>query len=326
MMTLIEFDFIQAILFCMAAGRVLHVSYSSMEDFRNCPRYYWYKRIKKIERPEFNIHFLIGHVFHMGVFYLFKYPKSAVNKMLKYYDQERKAARKEYPEMGVDLEQELVFWREGCRGMLRAYRSRYMTTFRKTKLIANEVPINYKVSKDLVIVGKLDNIIADPKRAVHELKTAKGIDEQRVLNVQTDPQTSLYYWVYNRLAKTGEKLKGVVYDIIKKPSIRQKQSESKSEYIERLGTWYESMEGGIKFHRDRFDKPLIAGEAVFNTVLKVGDEMRRYQTKDDFYQDFSYCIHEWGPCAYYQLCHRGGETKENLKLYRSRKPYKMEDK
>ncbi len=302
---------------------MLYISHSSMKDFRDCPRFYFYKRIRKLERPEFNIHFLVGRVVHVGVYWLFRRPEKAIKRMLDTYKDEVEQARKDYPELTVDDEQNLVYWKVGVLGMLRAFKSRYSVQLRKTKFIANEVSLVYPVSRKVTIVGKLDNIIAEPQYKCHELKTAKGIDEQRINSVKTDPQTSLYFEICNRLNAAGKKLKGIVYDIIKKPSIRQKQTESKTEYIERLGSWYESLEGGIKFHRERMDKPLIDGEAVLNTVVKVADQMMECKTKDDYYQDFNFCVHDWSNCSYYDLCHRGGETKANLKLYVPRKPYKV---
>ena len=308
------------------APSVLHVSYSSLEDFKNCPRYYFYKRIKKLERPTFNIHFLIGRVVHEGVYWIFRKPDKAMKRMLRMYKAEVEQARKQYKEMSVDDEQNLVFWKEGVKGMLAAFRSRYLVPHRKFKFVANEVPIRYPLSKKVTIVGKLDNIVANPKRKVHELKTAKGIDEQRISSVQTDPQTGLYFWIFNKICKPAEKLYGIIYDIIKKPSIRQRQNESKSEFMERLGNWYESLEGGIKFHREAMDKPLIQGEEVLNTVIKRTDLMLRCKEKADYWQEFSYCIHDWGKCEFFELCHEGGETKANLKLYQIRPSYKVVDK
>jgi len=75
---------------------VLHVSYSSMDDFRKCPRYYWYKRIRKLDRPSFNIHFLVGRVVHVGVYWLFRKPEKAIKRMLDNYKEEVEPARREF--------------------------------------------------------------------------------------------------------------------------------------------------------------------------------------------------------------------------------------
>jgi len=302
----------------------LFMSYSSKTDFTHCPRFYYWKRIRKLERPKFNIHFLIGRVVHEGVYEVIKKSEDAIKLMLKKYSEEVKEARKLYPELSVDDEQSLVFWRAGVIGMVKAFKSKYFMSLKKMKLVGNETPLVYQATPNLTIVGKLDNIISEDKRwKVHELKTAKGIDEQRIMNVRTDGQTSLYHTIFNLLFKTGKKLQGIVYDIIKKPSIRQKQNESKKEFMERLGGWYESTEGGIKFHRERLDKPVIDGREELNTLIQVGKQIQNCHSKEDYFMNTDYCVHDWGKCEFYEPCHLGGETKENMRFYTTRKPYKV---
>jgi hypothetical protein len=117
-----------------------------------------------------------------------------------------------------------------------------------------------------------------------------------------------------------------MYDVIRKPSIRQKKkgktAESKEMFLQRLQEWYKKPDDMSVFHIERFKTPGIKEEDVINTVVKVSDEMLRCKDKDDYYQDFDKCHSYYGDvCPMYALCHEGGESKENLLSYTVRKSY-----
>ena len=130
--------------------------------------------------------------------------------------------------------------------------------------------------------------------------------------------------MHNRTCKKSEVLDGILYQIVKKPSIRQKQSESKREFLVRLQEWYSSSEGGIKFHLERIKGSFIDGKDVLNTVDKVSQQMMNCKSMDDYFQDFSKCVSDWDLCPYYGMCH-GKDKKKEEQLLTPRKPYKVQD-
>lgn len=301
----------------------LYASYGSMSSFIQCRRYYWYKHIRRLERAVLKIPFVVGRIVHHGIQTLFKsYPKVEVaeKEIRKKYKEESKKARKEFA-ISAEDDQELAQTEYVTSGMLKAYSIHHAAFLKNSKHVATEKSLIYQLSDKVTIVAKLDNIIENKEKLYdYELKTTKGIDMQKIKSIKTDPQTSLGFALHNLLEK--KKLSGIIYDIIKKPQIRQKKNESKKEFNSRLLNWYADNES-LKFHIERIEKPLISVESVMNTAEKVTSEMLRTKTKEDYYQNFKYCIHEWGPCPYYPLCHEGGETPANLKLYRSRPKYQV---
>lgn len=300
----------------------LHISVSSLQDFMTCRRLYYYKRIKKYERPVFSIPFLVGRVVHLGMNYLLEKKPNAIELMTKYFQGEKKNIRNTFTlteKQEHDLnEQEFVI-----KGMLAAYTRKYGKMLRDTKLLGSEVEGSLQFDDDVIFVLKLDNIVlVRAKKILHELKTSKDITPDYVKRIRTDMQTAIYFYFHNIIFE-DDKIDEVMYDIIRKPSIRQKKTESYPMFLQRLSVWYDETDGEESvFHIERFKKPGIEESDIINTVQKVSDEMLRCKTKEDYYQDYDKCHSYFGDvCPMYELCHEGGETKENLVLYQIRKPY-----
>lgn len=300
----------------------LYVSYSSMTAFRNCPRFYFYRHIKRYQLRSFNIPYLVGRVMHTAIQALLNQPKTAEKILQEKYQQEKKQARKDFPTMSVRDEEELIAQEAITLGILRAFKKRYSQFLSATKHIATEKLLIYPLNKQVMVVAKLDNVVFNQNQYyLYELKNLKSLDMERVETIRTDPQTSLYFKIHNLVEKKF-KLGGILYNIVRKPSIRQKQKETRGEFLNRLSDWYED-DAEYKFHLERLKKPFVSGDAVMNTVTKITDRMLNCKSVHDYYQDFNFCIHEWGKCEFYALCHRGGETKENMKLIQIRPRYQV---
>lgn len=310
---------------------MLHLSVSSVQDWMTCKRLYYFKRIKKYEKTAYNLPFIVGRVVHEGLAALMnksKDPKTGkpnvLAKMKEVFVKERLMAQKQYvlsPEQLAELDrQEFV-----TRGMLTAYATKYSKMIRDMELMGSEVEGALQISDNATIVIKMDNIAKiRAKKVLHELKTTKAITPDYIKRIQTDLQTATYFHVHN-IVFEDEKIDEIMYDVIRKPSIKQKKKETIPEYMNRLAEWYKKPDdyGGV-FHIERFKTPGISESDTLNTMTKVSEEMLRCKEKDDYYQDFDKCHSYFGDvCPMYALCHEGGETKENLLQYTIRKPYKV---
>lgn len=310
---------------------MLHMSVSSVQDWMTCKRLYYYKRIKKYEKTVYNLPFIVGRVVHEGLAALMrksKDPKTGKPNVLAVmkaaFVKERLMAQKQYvlsSEQLAELDrQEYV-----TRGMLTAYATKYSKMIRDMELMGSEVEGALQISDDATVVIKMDNIAKiRGKKVLHELKTTKAITPDYIKRIQTDLQTAVYFHFHNIIFE-DEKINEIMYDVIRKPSIKQKNKETLPEYMNRLAEWYQKPDdyGGV-FHIERFKSPGIAEGDAINTMVKVSEEMLRSKQKEDYYQDFDKCHSYFGDvCPMYALCHEGGETKENLLLYTIRKPYKV---
>lgn len=305
----------------------LHMSVSSVQDWLTCRRLYYYKRIKKYEKTQYNLPFIVGRVVHEGLAAVLAKKPKAIEIMTEVYKKERKAAIQMFGLTPEKIE-ELDMQEFTTKGMLLAYRTKYAKMIADMKLLGSEVEGAIELGNDVTFVIKLDNIVkVRNKKILHELKTTKEITPDYVKRIQTDLQTATYFHFHN-IIWPEDPIKEVMYDVIRKPSIRRKKAsknkpaETKEQFLTRLQEWYKKPDDMSVFHIERFKTPGINEDAVINTVVKVSEEMLRSKEKDDYYQDFDKCHSYYGDqCPMYTLCHEGGETKENLILYTIRKSY-----
>lgn len=308
---------------------MLHISVSSLQDFMTCRRLYYYKRIKKYEKIAYNLPFIVGRVVHVGMAALLsksvdpKTKKSdALVLMKSEFKKERDTAMKAFVLTAEQIEK-LNMQEETIQGMLLAYEQKYKKMIQDMSYLGGEVEGALQFSDDVTFVIKMDNIVKiRAKKILHELKTTKMITPDYVARIQTDIQTAIYFHFHNIIFE-DEKIDEVMYDVIRKPSIKQKKKESKQEFLVRLQQWYNKPDdANSAFHVERFKEPKIAADDVINTVEKVSKEMLMAKTKEDYYQDFDKCHSYYGDvCPYYIICHEGGESPANLLQYGVRKSY-----
>jgi hypothetical protein len=313
------------------------MSVSSVQDWLTCKRLYYYKRIKKYEKIQYNLPFIVGRVVHVGLAAVLAKsidPKTkklnAIELMEKEFKKERKLAINAF---GLNPEQieELDMQEFTTKGMLLAYQTKYAQMIKDMTLMGSEVEGAVDLGNGVTFVIKLDNIVkVRIKKILHELKTTKEITPDYVKRIQTDLQTAAYFHIHN-IIWPDEPIEEVMYDIIRKPSIRRKKrsknkpAESKEAFLVRLQEWYKKPDDMSVFHIERFKTPGITEEAVINTLVKVSEEMLRSKTKEDYYQDFDKCHSYYGErCPYYELCHEGGEIPSNLIQYSVRKPFHID--
>lgn len=300
---------------------MLHISVSSLKDFMTCRRLYYYKRIKKYTKTSFNLPFIVGRVIHMGLGYLLEKKPNAVALMTQYFKEERKKANNEFT-LSVDQLTKLDQQEYVTQGMLIAYAKKYRAMIRDAQLIGSEVEGALEFGENVTFVIKLDNLIRiRTKKVLHELKSSKYITPEYVHMIRTDIQTAAYFHFHNMIFEDS-KIDEIMYDVIKKPGIRQKKGEGYQAFLQRLVEYYDKPGDEAVFHIERFSQPVIGVDDLINTVFKISEDMLRSKTKEDYYQNYDKCSSYYGDvCPYYDLCFNGGESKENLILYTIRPSY-----
>jgi len=268
----------------------------------------------------------VGNLVHYGMNLVFQGQSNRVAAAIsKMYKTEKKDIRKRFPEISTDDEQKLINAEIISVGMIRGYVQRYKKFVQTAELVKNEVPIKVNIGQNIYVVGNVDNLVKSKKEiSLVEIKTSRYINKQYVQNIKIDFQTSTYWHMLKRL---GVKLHNILYKVILKPSIRQTKKETKGQFLERLGGWYDSTENESKFHIERMKEPGISEEGVINTIKRIVAIMRSNEYKEEaYYQNFDSCIREWGRCDYYEICHEGGETKENMLLFKIREKFSERQK
>jgi len=230
-------------------------------------------------------------------------------------------------------------------GMTVAYFNRYPLedeefTFEKveSKIKAPLInPDTQRASRSFDFSGKCDGVVKDKetgKLSLYELKTSSQIDRAYILKVASfDVQCAIYTHHLN--------LDSVIYDVVKKPTIKRKKSvkvydeiqefkkdgepkknktkilkeerpESEEEYIKRIASWYEI---------DTDDKlcrlSLVVTEQdklrAMRTLWSVSQKILHDRRDSFFIQNAGSC-EKWGRfCEYYDICtsHESEIIKQN---------------
>lgn len=249
---------------------------------------------------------------------------------------------------GVDMEQIGLNIRENYKGFIANYKGAmtpeiiadydkrmamvqgmvagYEAVYPRDEFEIIECEDQFKVELDLkdgttaFIRGKKDKkVMKDGEPWLVEHKTSSVINATYKNKLPMDQQTLTYSWADWK--QHDEVISGVVYDVIKKPTIRQKKAESREDFLNRLRQSY--IDGPEKhFFREDLKyskKQLIKFEKKLITIIKL---MRKAEEnpKEEVYRNEGACS-DFGGCMYKEIC-----RKQSLKGFHMNKFFKREGK
>lgn len=164
--------------------------------------------------------------------------------------------------------------------------------------------------KGMRFCGKIDAIVtvADGRTALLETKTAGDSidgDSDYWDRVMVDQQVTGYCWAASQI---GVPVATVLYDVIRKPTIRVKQTEDVASYCQRLE---EDIASRPEFYYQRREIPRSQRDLdVFEAELvHTARDMRDARKMKRWYRNTSACT-QFGRCEYLDICARGGFTGE----------------
>ena len=168
----------------------------------------------------------------------------------------------------------------------------------------------------VVVRGKRDAIIrmGDKSLWLMEHKTKSMISEDNLgMTIARDLQVLLYISVYNWSHK--EKLSGVIYNIIRKPLLRKRSSETTDAFIHRC---IDDIKLRPEHYFMRFEVPIT--ESVLNDfAIRFTAEMARFltwwETSDTFdCENTSNCYMYNSPCQFIDYCDSGRKNYGGLEV------------
>lgn len=292
----------------------LHISYSGIGTFLDCELMYAWRYVRRLERIKFEPSNILGRVVHFGVNQIYARNKNVMKDTLKYFDKQKQDERGKLA-LKIESEQELNEQEFIVKGLLPAYEKVYKKHIEKTKEHQAEYAFDFNFNKNVILHCQIDNLIEQKKHLfLHELKTSKFLTSDYIQNIKNDLQTAIYFHAYNKVHKN--KLHGILYDVIKKPSIRQKKKESTQEFVKRLYQYYVTSDNEL-FYMEEINEPLLSEDRVFGIIQKVTDKILKYDMKmENFCPNERFC-YVYRRCDFYPICHEG-ENKETLANYRKR--------
>jgi hypothetical protein len=288
---------------------------SARSTFLTCPQKYQYSYIYGLAPRKPSIPFLVGGLFHDELDRMYSTGKADPEGTAERAGKACEAACK-FPGMRSEDSDNIWMQQAIVCGMIKGYASLYLKhDLKEYQILETEgqfvAPIpesdwTYRGKKDMVVMRKKDS-----KLILMEHKTAGRIDAGYVAKLPMDNQILGYGWAQR--AETGRKFSGVLYNVTKKPQIRQKQTESLQQFMRRVEDDY-YLNPGAYFYRelltftdadlDRFGKELK------RFVLNI----ERAQKENDFFQNAGACT-QMGTCPFMKLC-LDGVNKDTLLHYR----------
>ncbi len=285
------------------------ISYSSIRAFLNCKRkYYWYY-VKGLEIKYSNPNFIFGNVMHFGLHQIYSENSKFIIDTVKFLNSEKSKIKFIHPKD----EEKLNKFEFQIRGMLFAYKEYYAKFIKKVIHVKNEFSLEYPIDGYLFKI-KIDNILKyNNQLYIHEIKSVKTLSEEYINNIKNDLQTHIYFHI-NNLANKEFKIKGILFDAIQKPGIRQKEKEDTNEFLQRLKDYY--LQNKEFFYMDKIEKPLLNKNRILNLVKAVITDMKHCVKENDYYPNETAC-YQFFRCEFFDLCHIG-ENKETLFNFKRR--------
>ena len=126
-------------------------------------------------------------------------------------------------------------------------------------------------------------------------------------------QIATYFYFHNdNVDETGyKKFKGIIFDAVQKPSIKQKIGETYRGYLNRLEEYYTGSESHKKFYKEVFDKPAISHDDWKNTIQSACLRMLDIDIGEVPIKTFVNC----SQCDFNEPCYNGN-TKRSLLMFK----------
>ena len=160
-------------------------------------------------------------------------------------------------------------------------------------------------------INRLDGkILTEKDPWILELKTSVQIDTDLLKKLNTNFQINSYW--YAILCKDQQKIDGVLYRYIRKPSIKQKQGETPAKFRIRLSKDYQERPE-FYFHEESlyFNQPQITN--FIKDLRSHFEELTRCYVTKQWTRRGTACDANFGLCEYLKYC--SNPTKETLETY-----------
>lgn len=253
-------------------------SHSRINCFKQCPQMYKYKYINHIFPITNKNSFYLGGLVHKGI------------ELGSAYQLDRELDNVDIPFTEKQETSNVL-----ALGMVEAY----FNKFGNDEQILHEIHFEIEV-EGKKIQGYIDGIIDTPEGYwLMELKTAAQINKEYIDKLSFNDQINTYYYVIlNNLIEgftLDKPLLGIKYRIIKKPQIRQKQTETVDQYRERLIEKLKE-EGYItEYILSRTDEEVEEHMKDFISDINTIENTKR------FTKSLSSCT-AYGRCQYMDIC------------------------
>jgi ATP-dependent helicase/DNAse subunit B len=217
----------------------------------------------------------------------------------------------------ADSYSDLRFMIATCTVVLKAYFRRWENDYhdyewRDLERVFN-VPyslIDKQTGKEIVIPvrGKLDGAFFDHNRStwLFETKTKSVIDDSSISDrLNMDLQVMLYLWAMSQKSVYDCIPAGVIYNVVRRPMLRQGAKESIDDFVKRIE---DDVEKRPDHYFMRYKQHISAQELGYweaTDLLSLMHQAYHFSQGDFMYRNTSVCMMYNKPCEYMRACSYG---------------------
>lgn len=223
--------------------------------------------------------------------------------------------------LDTDQLQDVEKQRVMTQGMAHAYFKVYADDLKKWEVLQVEKEGRWQVAKGWDMYFTVDMLVRERKSGkvfVVEHKTTAAIDHNYVARLSLDDQVSTY--IVGSEKAWSIKPEGVIYNVIMKPRIRQKQTETEEQYLERVMALYVEQPQEYLFRCQLLaaDRDL---EQFEKELGQFTGELERAATLGFYYKNTDACSVR-GTCPFMPLCLEGEEeAKDRFRVREHKSQY-----
>ena len=154
-------------------------------------------------------------------------------------------------------------------------------------------------SKTFKLAGKADGLLKqDGKWWVVEYKTAGQVGKSYIDKLMLDSQMTTY--IYGLQRQRNIKIAGVIYRVIRKPSIRQTAKETLYQFLDRLIADYK-VRPEFYFFNEKLYRSQVDLKKFESELWALTQDVLKCQREGLYYKNTSRC-QDWSACEYMPLC------------------------
>lgn len=316
----------------------LILSVTAINELLNCPQKWGWKYRKRLQPRGLQTPLFLGTLVHFVLDQVYRGEnfKAATRNLETFYSRTLREFGHMSPEDRAECDMQFAI----ASGMAEGYTSVYPTA-EDFEVLASEYQFLLPVCpimqdctnpRTLWFVGVIDLIVMHRGSLwVVEHKTSSRIDKNYLDRLEMDYQISGMLWALRKLVDMGiirnadgtrPTVKGVVYNVIRKPGIRRRKDEQRDQFVKRLASLY-TEQAPEYFHRQEFFRS-EAKNQEFEAML------RRTAGVQMFYDSFTpeelprntFACTAKGTCEFLPLCTRGPD-RLTMMLYQNREVHQL---
>lgn len=304
----IEVSLTPGVLFC-----------SKVRVFNECQRKFYYQYVRNLEPTGTSLPLFIGSMVHKAMedWYGGMSPDDVCGMMSEHI-------RKEMHKKGIGRDSdELTKHTAMIQGMIAGYMEVFKDDLTDWNIIRTEQSFLLDTDGNGPFISTLDTMLVGKKGlAFNDFKTAASIDGEVIKSLGMDLQMQTYWRVVEQVLNM--KIAEAYYTVIKKPKIRQKQTETAEDYAKRVMDLYTETPDDY-YHREpirRSQKHI--DEVAVDLTWYISAIYDKFETNDEnilhpqhWPRNTKACRNFFKNCPFTDPC-RYGETTDKFLYFTER--------